>query len=54
MLKAAYTAVKAADPSAIVITAGLSPTTASGDIATPDIEYLNQMYGLAPRAILTF
>ncbi len=44
MLKAAYAAIKKADPNAIVISAGLSPTTASGAIATPDVDYLKQMY----------
>ncbi|MDO8672613.1 MAG: hypothetical protein Q7O66_14455 [Dehalococcoidia bacterium] len=44
LLKVAYQAIKAADPDAIVISAGLSPTTASGAIATPDAEYLQQMY----------
>ncbi len=44
MLKAAYQTIKAADPDAVVISAGLAPTTASGAIATPDVEYLKQMY----------
>ncbi|TAK28768.1 MAG: hypothetical protein EPO21_22350, partial [Chloroflexota bacterium] len=44
LLKIAYQAIKAADPQAIVITAGLAPTTASGAIATPDMDYLQQMY----------
>lgn len=44
MLKVSYAAIKKADPDAIVMSAGLSPTTASGAIATPDVEYLKQMY----------
>ncbi len=44
ILKAAYLATKRADPEALVISAGLSPTTASGDVATPDEEFLKQMY----------
>jgi hypothetical protein len=44
LLKAAYTAIKAADPDALVISAGLAPTTASGAIATPDVEFARQMY----------
>ena len=44
LLKAGYQAAKRADPNVIVVSAGLSPTTASGDIATPDVEYLRQMY----------
>lgn len=44
MLKEANRAIKAVDPDAVVISAGLAPTTASGAIATPDMEYLKQMY----------
>jgi hypothetical protein len=44
LLKAAYTAIKAADPDALVISAGLAPTTASGAIAMPDVEFIRQMY----------
>ena len=49
LLKAGYQAAKRADPNVIVVSAGLSPTTASGDIATPDVEYLRQMYALGAR-----
>ena len=49
LLKLAYQAIKAADPEAIVISAGLSPTTASGAIATPDVEYLKQMYAAGAK-----
>lgn len=45
MLKVAYKAIKAADPEAIVISGGLSPTTASGAIAMPDVDFLKAMYG---------
>ncbi|MGH2461054.1 MAG: hypothetical protein ACRDIY_19525 [Chloroflexota bacterium] len=44
LLKAGYEAIKAADPQADVISAGLSPTTASGAIAMPDIEFIQQIY----------
>jgi len=44
LLKAAYHAVKGADPAAMIVTAGLAPTTASGAIAMPDIDFVNQMY----------
>jgi hypothetical protein len=44
LLKAGYTAIKAADPQAQVITAGLAPTTASGAIAMPDIEFIQAVY----------
>ncbi|MCL5962070.1 MAG: cellulase family glycosylhydrolase [Chloroflexi bacterium] len=49
MLKAAYKAAKRADPDALIISAGLSPTTASGAIATPDAEYLQQMYAAGAK-----
>ncbi len=44
LLKAGYEAVKDADPGALVISAGLAPTTASGAIAMPDVEFARQMY----------
>ena len=44
MLAIAYQAIKAADPSALVVTAGLAPTTASGAIAMPDAEFVERMY----------
>ncbi|MBU0490550.1 MAG: beta-galactosidase [Chloroflexi bacterium] len=49
LLQAGYEAAKRADPNVIVVSAGLSPTTASGDIATPDVEYLRQMYAAGAR-----
>ena len=50
MLKVAHAAVKAADPGAIVISGGLSPTTASGAIAMPDVGFVKQMYAAGGRA----
>ncbi len=44
MLRAAYTAIKAADPFAWIISAGLSPTTRNDNIARPDVYYLQDMY----------
>ncbi|MFN8482665.1 MAG: cellulase family glycosylhydrolase [Anaerolineae bacterium] len=44
MLKAAYAAIKAADPDAMVISAGLSPTGTNDQTATPDDVYLDQLY----------
>jgi len=44
MLKACYQAVKRADPQAIVISAGMAPTTRNDAVAMPDTEYLNRMY----------
>lgn len=44
LLRAAYTAIKAADPTAWVISAGLSPTTRNDNVARPDVYYLQEMY----------
>ena len=49
LLKAAYQAIKKADPEAIVMTAGLSPTTAPPPLAVPDVEYLKQMYAAGAK-----
>jgi hypothetical protein len=43
MLKASYDTIKEADPQALVVTAGLSPTTDTGN-AIPDIEFVRSMY----------
>ena len=50
LLKAAYQAIKAVDPRAYVISAGLAPTTRSDAIAMPDTIFLQGMYdaGAAP------
>lgn len=44
MLKICYEAIKAADPEAIVISAGLAPTGTELPLAMPDDEYLQAMY----------
>jgi hypothetical protein len=44
LLKIAYRRIKTADPQAIVISAGLSPTTRWDDMAVPDTVFLQQMY----------
>src|SRR5262249_13256895 len=44
MLKVAHGAIKSTDPAALVISGGLSPTTASGAIAAPDVEFVKAMY----------
>ena len=44
LLKVAYTAIKAADPTAWVVTAGLSPTTRNDNVAKPDVYFLQEMY----------
>ena len=50
LLKIGYEAVKAADPDAIVISAGMAPTTRHDDQAMPDIYFIQGMYeaGAAP------
>lgn len=50
MLKVGYQAVKAADPQAIVVSAGLAPTTRHDAEAMPDVYFIQGMYdaGAAP------
>ena len=45
LLKTGYQAVKAADPQAIVISAGLAPTTRHDQAAMPDVYFIQGMYG---------
>jgi polysaccharide biosynthesis protein PslG len=49
MLKASYQAIKAADPQALVVSAGMSPTTDTSEHAVPDLEYIRQMYAAGAR-----
>ena len=44
ILKVAYTAIKKQDPNALVISAGLSPTSEISERAVPDQQYLTEMY----------
>jgi hypothetical protein len=44
MLRTAYSAIKAADPNVIVVTAGMAPTGTCCDIAVPDADFYRQMY----------
>jgi hypothetical protein len=44
LLKVAYERIKQADPNALVISAGLAPTTRWDDVAMPDVEFLQRMY----------
>ncbi|MDM8521619.1 beta-galactosidase [Anaerolineales bacterium HSG6] len=44
LLKVGYKAVKDADPKAIVISAGLAPTTRYDDVAMPDSYFVQGMY----------
>jgi hypothetical protein len=49
LLQTGYTAAKAADPSVVVISAGLSPTGWSDDTARPDDQYLQWMYAAGAK-----
>ena len=49
MLKVGYQAVKAADPKAIVISAGLAPTTRNDREAMPDLQFIQGMYDAGGR-----
>ena len=51
MLKASYQAIKAADPQALVVSAGMSPTTTNNAQAMPDLEFIRAMYAGRARAI---
>ena len=44
MLKLAYQAIKSADPNAIVISAGMSPTGTNDQTAMPDTLYIEKLY----------
>ena len=44
MLRIAYEAIKRADPDAMVISAGMAPTSRWDDIAMPDVEFIKGMY----------
>ncbi len=44
LLKVAYEAIKSADPKAIVISAGMSPTTTNAANARPDTVFVEAMY----------
>ena len=44
LLKACHDAIKKVDPDAIVISAGMAPTTRRDDVAMPDTEFLKRMY----------
>jgi hypothetical protein len=50
LLRVCYVGIKTADPTALVVSAGLAPTGTGPPGAMPDIEFLTQMYeaGAAP------
>jgi polysaccharide biosynthesis protein PslG len=49
MLKASYQAIKVADPQALVVSAGMSPTTTNNEHAVPDLVFIQQMYAAGAR-----
>jgi hypothetical protein len=49
LLKASYQVIKAADPQALVVSAGMSPTTTNNAQAVPDLEFIRQMYAAGAR-----
>ena len=49
LLKGCYSAIKAADPQAIVISAGLAPTGTDNQDAMPDEKFLREMYQAGAR-----
>jgi hypothetical protein len=44
MLTKAYNAIKGADPNALVVTAGMAPTTERSQRAVPDTQFIQAMY----------
>ena len=53
LLKVCYEAIKAADPQAIVISAGLAPTGTESVDAMPDSKFLQGMYDAGAATIST-
>ncbi len=49
MLKKAYEVVKAADPNALIVTAGMAPTTELSQRAVPDTQFIQAMYDAGAR-----
>jgi len=49
MLEGSYQAIKAADPDALVVSAGMSPTTNSSAQAMPDMDFIRAMYAAGAR-----
>jgi Na+-transporting methylmalonyl-CoA/oxaloacetate decarboxylase gamma subunit len=49
MLKKAYQAIKKADPNAIVVSAGLAPTTELSQRAVPDTQFVQAMYNAGAK-----
>jgi polysaccharide biosynthesis protein PslG len=51
LLKVANQAIKMGDPDALIITAGLSPTTDQSDRARADVVYLQEMYAAGAKGL---
>lgn len=49
MLQKAYQAIKQADPNAIVVSAGLAPTTELSQRAVPDTQFIQAMYNAGAK-----
>jgi LysM repeat protein len=49
LLRVAYTRIKSADSSAVVMTAGLAPTGTGLPDALPDVQYLREMYAAGAK-----
>jgi len=49
LLKTAYGRIKKADPNAMVISAGLTPTSRWDHVAVPDVEFLRGMYAAGAK-----
>lgn len=49
MLKAGYEAIKRADPEAMVISAGMAPTSRWDHVAMPDVEFVKGMYAAGAK-----
>lgn len=49
LLKASHQAIKAADPQALVVSAGMSPTTTNDVHAIPDMDFIRAMYAAGAK-----
>jgi hypothetical protein len=49
MLKVAYTRIKQADPGALIVSAGLAPTTRDDAVAMPDEKFVRGMYAAGAK-----
>ena len=50
MLRVSYTEIKKIDPNAVIVSAGLSPTTEQSDRAIADLVFLREMYANGAKA----